>query len=252
MINTGNYRFRSLFFLMLYLTIAKQMNNIIINIRKVQQTIKQIADDCGRNADEICLLAVSKKKPVCDIQAAFDAGQQHFGENYCQEAEQKITALKHLDIIWHFIGPIQSNKTRQISQLFDWVHTVDRLKIAKRLNSQRSAELSPLNICLQVNIEQEASKSGIHSDEMLPLADEISKLQNLNLRGLMAIPSIQQDEQLQRKPFAQLRELLTQLQQQHPQCDTLSMGMSNDMNSAIAEGATVVRIGTAIFGERLK
>ncbi len=226
------------------------MNNIEKNLASVRNNITHTAIDCERDPTKITLLAVSKTKPVADIVAAYQSGQRDFGENYLQEAEQKIIALSDKQIIWHYIGPIQSNKTRKISQLFDWVHSVDRLKIARRLNETHPENKAPLNILLQVNIDNEPSKSGILADEILPLAQQIESLHRLKLRGLMAIPAIHKDAEQQRKPFVQMREAFTQLQQQYPDCDTLSMGMSGDMQAAIAEGSTLVRIGTAIFGAR--
>jgi len=226
------------------------MNNIEKNLASVRNNITHTAIDCERDPTKITLLAVSKTKPVADIVAAYQSGQRDFGENYLQEAENKIIALSDKQIIWHYIGPIQSNKTRKISQLFDWVHSVDRLKIARRLNETHPENKAPLNILLQVNIDNEPSKSGILADEILPLAQQIESLHRLKLRGLMAIPAIHKDAEQQRKPFVQMREAFTQLQQKYPDCDTLSMGMSGDMQAAIAEGSTLVRIGTAIFGAR--
>ena len=226
------------------------MNNTEKNLDSVRNNINQTAIDCERDPAQITLLAVSKTKPVSDIVAAYQCGQRDFGENYLQEAEQKIIALSDKQIIWHYIGPIQSNKTRKISQLFDWVHSVDRLKVARRLNETHPGNKAPLNILLQVNIDNEPSKSGIHVDEILPLAEQIESLHNLKLRGLMAIPAIHKDPVQQRKPFTKMYQAFTQLQQKYPNCDTLSMGMSGDMQAAIAEGSTLVRIGTAIFGAR--
>jgi PLP dependent protein len=226
------------------------MHNIEKNLQQVKNQIDRAAQDCGRSANEITLLAVSKTKPVEDILAAHQAGQRDFGENYLQEAENKIQALTDKPMVWHFIGPIQSNKTRRISELFDWVHSVDRLKIAERLSQHRPPELPALNILLQVNIDNEASKSGISADEVLPLATQIAQLPRVKLRGLMAIPSPQEDYQKQCVPLAKMHELFKSLQLKHPDCDTLSMGMSDDMQAAIAQGSTLVRIGTAIFGQR--
>ncbi|MFG1488153.1 YggS family pyridoxal phosphate-dependent enzyme, partial [Oceanospirillum sp. HFRX-1_2] len=172
------------------------------------------------------------------------------GENYLQESLDKQQELADLDIIWHFIGPIQSNKTRAIAENFQWVHSVDRLKVARRLSEQRPAELPPLNICLQVNISAEASKSGITVDELPELAREVAALPNLTLRGLMAIPAPADTLDAQRKPLAALRQAMEAIKAEHPQLDTLSMGMSGDLEAAIAEGSTMVRIGTAIFGAR--
>ncbi len=232
------------------MTIAKAMHNIEKNLALVQKKIEQSAISCKRDPEHITLLAVSKTKPVSDILAAYQCGQRDFGENYLQEAEKKIAELSDKDITWHYIGPIQSNKTRKISELFDWVHSVDRLKIARRLNETHAVDKTPLNILLQVNVENEASKSGILLDEIQPLAKQIESFHNLKLRGLMAIPAIHKDPEQQRKPFAKMHKALTKLQQIYPDCDTLSMGMTGDMQAAIAEGSTLVRIGTAIFGAR--
>ncbi len=226
------------------------MHNIEKNLSNVRQQIINYAQLYHRESSEITLLAVSKTKPVSDIETAYAAGQRDFGENYLQEAEQKITALADKSIVWHFIGPIQSNKTRKISELFDWVHSVDRYKIAQRLDHQRPSERPALNILLQVNIEDEPSKSGIKPEQILPLAEQIASLQHIRLRGLMAIPAIHHDFEQQRKPLARMFQAFQQLQQQYPDCDTLSMGMTADMKAAIAEGSTLVRIGTAIFGKR--
>ena len=232
------------------MTIANTMHNIEKNLAAVRDQIRVSAQACGRNPDEITLLAVSKTKPVQDILTAYAAGQRDFGENYLQEAEKKISELQDKDIIWHYIGPIQSNKTRAIAEHFDWVHSVDRYKVAHRLNRQRPASRLPLNILIQVNIDDEASKSGIRLDEIQPLAQQIQDLPQLQLRGLMAIPARHQNPADQRKPFAQMQRALLNMQQYCPQCDTLSMGMSGDMQTAIEQGSTLVRIGTAIFGAR--
>ncbi len=226
------------------------MHNIEKNLARVHTLIKQAAQQAGRDPNEIRLLAVSKTKPVADIEVAYRAGQRDFGENYLQEAEQKIAALPHSDMIWHYIGPIQSNKTRSIAEHFDWVHSVDRLKIARRLSEQRPSDLPPLNILLQVNIDREASKAGIDVDEIDELADLIEPLPGLRLRGLMSIPARRENPAQQHQPFARMRTALHALQVRHPHCDSLSMGMSGDMQAAIAEGSTLVRIGTAIFGAR--
>lgn len=228
------------------------MTDIAQQLGKVQQRIIQSASRAGRNAAEIKLLAVSKTRPLSDLMQAVDAGQYAFGENYLQEAIEKIPALRTArpaaPLEWHFIGPIQSNKTAAIAEHFDWVHSVDRLKIAQRLNEQRNQ--IPLNICLQVNISQEASKSGCSPAELLELAQQVSKLPRLRLRGLMAIPASRTDSEQQRHPFRQLRVLLESLNKQGFTLDTLSMGMSADLEAAILEGATLVRIGTDIFGPR--
>ncbi|WP_339882704.1 YggS family pyridoxal phosphate-dependent enzyme [Vreelandella maris] len=207
----------------------------------------------GRAQDAARLLAVSKTKPAAMIRQVWQLGQREFGENYLQEALEKQTELADLDdIVWHFIGPLQSNKTRAIAEHFDWVHSVDRLKIAKRLSEQRPTHLAPLNICLQVNISREESKAGVLPEELEGLAKEVATLPNLHLRGLMAIPAPAQGVDAQRQPLAALREALTSLQSSLPNAplDTLSMGMSDDLEAAVLEGATLVRLGTAIFGAR--
>ncbi|MFP8966711.1 YggS family pyridoxal phosphate-dependent enzyme [Pokkaliibacter sp. CJK22405] len=220
--------------------------SIAENIAQVYRQIEAAVAKAGRNHDSVRLLAVSKTKPADDVRAAYAAGQRSFGENYVQEGIEKVQALSDLDIDWHFIGPLQSNKTREVASHFDWVHSVDRLKIAQRLNDQRPDDLPPLNICIQVNVSGEDSKSGISPAELPSLVEAISQLPRLRLRGLMCIPAPAEDEAAQREPFHQLAGLLSVL----PAGDTLSMGMSGDMEAAIAEGATWVRIGTAIFGRR--
>jgi PLP dependent protein len=226
------------------------MTTIASNLQAVRDAISAAATEAGRPAIEIKLLAVSKTFAADALRAAYHAGQTCFAESYVQEALGKISALRDLNIEWHYIGPIQSNKTRPIAENFTWVHSVDRLKAAERLSEQRPAHLPPLQICLQVNISMEASKSGVAPDEVSTLAHAIAKLHNLKLRGLMAVPAPSDDVADQRLPFAQLRKLRDQLNQQGLQLDILSMGMSHDFTAAIAEGATIVRIGTAIFGNR--
>jgi len=222
-------------------------------LKNVQQLIQSAATAAGRSADDIRLIAVSKTKPACDIEQVYRAGQREFGENYLQEAIDKVQQLQQFnDIKWHFIGAIQSNKTRPIAEHFDWVHSVDRIKIARRLAEQRPASNKPLNICLQVNVSNEANKSGIRLDEVEALAAEVKQLEHIRLRGLMAIPLNTTDPEQQRFYFRQLKNCLDQLNHQGYELDTLSMGMSNDMDIAIAEGATMIRIGTAIFGARPK
>lgn len=219
----------------------------------IQRTLTQIRDSevlFKRVPDSVKLLAVSKTKPAEQLREAYAAGQRDFGENYLQDALGKIEQLADLAIVWHFIGPLQSNKTRPVAEHFDWVHSIDRLKIAQRLNDQRPASLSPLNICLQINISDEANKSGIAPVDAPTLVAELIKLPNLRLRGLMAIPAADLDETGQRQAFAALRRLFEQLLPLAPGMDTLSMGMSQDLDAAIAEGSNLVRIGTAIFGAR--
>jgi len=216
----------------------------------VRRQITLACENASRSPDSVSLLAVSKTRSADEVRELSRCGQRAFGENYLQEALDKIEALSDLGLEWHFIGPIQSNKTRPIAEHFDWVHSVDRLKIATRLSEQRPARLPPLNICLQVNISDEASKSGCSPDELPTLAAAVARLPNLRLRGLMAIPKPEDDPQRQRAVFAQVRELLQQLQQSHPGLDTLSMGMSADIDAAIQEGSTLVRVGTSLFGPR--
>ncbi|BBM01077.1 YggS family pyridoxal phosphate-dependent enzyme [Microbulbifer sp. GL-2] len=225
---------------------------IVENLNAVGERIVTCCNNCDRNPAEITLLAVSKTRPAQDLRFAYEAGQRHFGENYLQEALEKQDALSDLDIHWHFIGPLQSNKSRAVAERFQWIHTVDRLKIAQRLSSQRPKDLAPLNICLQVNIDGEQSKSGIAVQNLVAMAREVVKLPRLRLRGLMAIPAVRQNVQAQKEPFAELASLLQSLRQEFPEqtMDTLSMGMSGDMEAAIACGATIVRIGTDIFGTR--
>lgn len=230
------------------------MSVIRENLQAVRRAIVDAADSVQRDVRSIELLAVSKTFGADAVIAAAEAGQNAFGENYLQEALEKILAVRalrpDLALEWHFIGPIQSNKTRAIAEYFDWVHAVDRVKIAQRLSEQRPLHLPPLNICLQVNISGEASKSGLLPDDVLAVAQEIAGLPQLRLRGLMAIPEPEDDVAQQRAPFRQLRLLLDQLRAADLSLDTLSMGMSADMPAAIAEGATMVRIGSAIFGTR--
>lgn len=226
------------------------MQNIENNLSHIHRQIKQAANACERDTGDISLLAVSKRKPSADIRNAYACGQRDFGENYLQEAEQKLHDLADLDICWHFIGAIQSNKTRLLAEDFDWVHCVDRLKVARRLSEQRPESKPPLNICIQVNVDNEESKAGIKLEDAEELAKQIAELPNIRLRGLMTIPAPRENFELQREPFARLRASLENLNQLGFGCDTLSMGMTHDMAAAIAEGATLVRIGTAIFGER--
>lgn len=223
------------------------MSTIAENIAKVGARIREAAQASQRNPLDIGLLAVSKTKPAAAIREAHAAGLRDFGENYLQEALNKQAELTDLPLIWHFIGPIQSNKTRPIAEHFAWVHSVDRLKIAQRLSDQRPAQLPPLNICLQVNVSGEPSKSGCSPDELPALAQAVTQLANLRLRGLMTIPEPTDDVAAQHQAFARLRQLRDDLALN---LDCLSMGMSHDLEAAIAEGATWVRIGTALFGAR--
>ncbi|PVY76971.1 hypothetical protein C8D92_104203 [Tamilnaduibacter salinus] len=230
------------------------MNSIADNLGTVTRRIQKATQAAGRPDGAVSLLAVSKTHPPSAIRDAATAGQRRFGENYLQEALEKMEALSDLsDLEWHFIGPIQSNKTRDIAARFDWVHSVDRLKIARRLSDQRPAGMAPLRICLQVNIDREASKSGADPDEVPALARAIAALENLELAGLMAIPDPNQAESSLRASFRRLAGLLATLQEQTtdgPIPQTLSMGMSGDLEIAIAEGATLVRVGSALFGPR--
>jgi pyridoxal phosphate enzyme (YggS family) len=227
------------------------MTTIASNLQAVRAAIVAAAVSAGRAADDISLLAVSTTFSASALHEAFQSGQRCFGESYVQEALEKIAALHDLAIEWHFIGPIQSNKTRSIAENFAWVHSVDRLKIAERLSAQRPAHLPPLQLCLQVNISNEASKSGVSPDEVADLAQAVAGLPNLTLRGLMAVPAASCEIAVQRAAFAGVGELYRQLNRQGFRLDTLSMGMSHDFIAAIAEGATMVRIGSAIFGNRI-
>jgi hypothetical protein len=226
------------------------MTEIKKRFHTIHDTIRQAEKQHGRTSNSVQLLAVSKTWPADKLRQLAELGQIRFGENYLQEALEKIAALSDLNLEWHFIGPIQSNKTRDIAARFDWVQSVDRLKIARRLNEQRPDDLSPLNVCIQVNIDDETSKSGVSADNCLELAAEISSLDRLRLRGLMVIPAKQSDLAAQRDSFRRAHQLFEQLQQQFYGVDTLSMGMTGDLEAAIAEGSTLVRIGTALFGQR--
>jgi len=226
------------------------MTTIASNLQAVRDAISAAAAEAGRRASEVKLLAVGKTFAPDRLREAYRAGQASFAESYLQEALDKISALRDLNIDWHFIGPVQSNKTRAVAENFAWVHSLDRLKIAQRLSAQRPAHLPDLQLCLQVNISGEDSKSGVRPDEVSGLAHAIAALPGLKLRGLMAVPAPVDDIAGQRLSFAQLRKLRDELNRQGLQLDTLSMGMSHDFAAAIAEGATIVRIGTAIFGDR--
>ncbi len=226
------------------------MNTITARLNQVRQRINVAEKRYNRPLGSVSLLAVSKTKPTSAVLTAFNAGQRLFGESYLQDALPKIEALANYDIEWHFTGPIQSNKTRAIATHFSWVHSVDRIKIAQRLNDQRPTELKPLNICLQINMSHEKSKSGIHPEELFPMVEALSLMPNIRLRGLMAIPELTKNRENQRKYFHQLKSLQQTLIKNGYLLDTLSMGMSGDFEAAIAEGATIVRIGTALFGRR--
>jgi pyridoxal phosphate enzyme (YggS family) len=226
------------------------MTTITSAVQAVKHRILAAAAQNGRSAQAIQLLAVSKTFPPAAVREAFQAGQTKFGESYVQEALAKMSELRDLPLEWHFIGPLQSNKTRQVAEHFAWVHSVDRAKIAERLSAARPAELPPLQVCLQVNVSGETSKSGVAPEQAAALAAHVTALPRLQLRGLMAIPAPTDDVTLQRRQFRIASELLTQLNRRNFQLDTLSMGMSDDMEAAIAEGATIVRVGAAIFGAR--
>ena len=226
------------------------MTSIAGNLQAVRQRIRSAAAACGRSPEDIHLLAVSKTWPAACVAEAADAGQVAFGENYAQEGADKVDALADLSLEWHFIGPLQSNKTRLVASRFDWVHSIDRLKIAARLSEQRDPQLPALNLCVQVNVSGEQSKSGVSPEALPELARGIAALPNLRLRGLMCIPEPTEDAALLRERFAVLRRLMESLNADGFGLDTLSMGMSHDIEPAIAEGATIVRVGTAIFGAR--
>lgn len=218
----------------------------------VRREVAEAERQFGREPGSVKLLAVSKTRAAGDVLALAQLGVSDFGENYVQEARTKIGQLSGQSLTWHFIGPIQSNKTRQVAEHFDWVHSVDRIKVARRLNAARPAHLPPLNICIQVNIDAESSKSGIGPDEVEQLAGQILPLSRLNLRGLMALPAPTEDFAAQRRGFLRTRRLQEQLMDKGYRLDTLSMGTTNDMRAAIAEGATIIRIGTALFGPRTR
>ncbi|HYC15171.1 MAG TPA: YggS family pyridoxal phosphate-dependent enzyme [Stellaceae bacterium] len=226
------------------------MSSITANLQAVRARIAAAARAAGRSADSVRLVAVSKTFASAAVREAAKAGQSDFGENYVTEGVEKIGELRALALTWHYIGPIQSNKTRLIAEHFDWVHSVDREKIAARLSQARRPEQTELQVCIQVNVSGEASKSGVAPGDTAALARKVAVLPRLKLRGLMAIPEPGPDERVQRSRFAQLRALRDELNRDGLGLDTLSMGMSADMDVAIAEGATMVRVGTAIFGER--
>ena len=226
------------------------MTTIASRLQALQARIARVAQSVDRRPNEVTLLVASKTHPAEKVREAWLAGQTIFGENYLQEALAKMPALADLPIEWHFIGPIQSNKTKRIAENFSWVHSVDRVKIADRLSKDRSDSLPPLQICLQVNVSGEASKSGVAPDELIQLAAHVVRLPRLKLRGLMAVPELTTATALQRSQFHILWELFDRLKRDGYELDTLSMGMSEDMDIAIAEGATMLRVGTAIFGPR--
>lgn len=221
-------------------------------LHAVHERIAQAASAAGRKPSEVSLLAVSKVFDAAAVRELAACGQCEFGENYLQEALAKQAQLIDLPLVWHFIGPIQSNKTRPIAENFSWVHSVDRLKIAERLSAQRPADLPPLQVCLELNVSGETSKGGVSMMELASLADAVAVLPRLQLRGLMAIPAAAPDRAMQRAAFRQVREAFDALKTRGHALDTLSMGMSADLEAAILEGATIVRVGTALFGERTK
>jgi len=226
------------------------MTSISANLQAVRERIAAAARKYGRRPEDVSLLAVSKTWPAAYIREAVAAGQNAFGENYVQEAVEKLGELAPLQLEWHFIGPLQSNKTRAVAESFAWVHSLDRLKIAERLSAQRPDGLPPLQVCLEVNISGEATKSGVSLTALGELAAQVAALPRLALRGLMAIPAASAECAEQRVAFAQVREAYEQLQNSGLRLDTLSMGMTHDLEAAISEGSTLVRVGTAIFGER--
>ncbi|GAA5217264.1 YggS family pyridoxal phosphate-dependent enzyme [Corallincola platygyrae] len=226
------------------------MSDVTARLRALLDRIDTACQDHQRQPGSVTLLAVSKTKPVEAIAAAADAGQKCFGENYVQEAVDKIQQLSDLGLEWHFIGPIQSNKTRLLAEHFDWVQSVDRIKIANRLSEQRPSHITPLNICIQVNISDEPQKAGISLQALPELAKQVSELPNVVLRGVMAIPANVTGFEAQRAQFHRLKLAFEDLKSSYPTIDTLSMGMSGDLEAAVAEGATMVRVGTAIFGAR--
>lgn len=220
------------------------------NIAKLSQRVRLSAQKSQRQASDILLLAVSKTRPADEVRTAYQCGLSEFGESYLQEALDKIAALEDLDLVWHFVGPIQSNKTRPIAEHFQWVHSIDRLKVARRLSEQRPHQLPALQVCIQVNISGEASKAGVLAEQLPELLTQVAALPRLQLRGLMAIPAATTDSEQQHAAFSRLRQLKEELTDIAPGMDTLSMGMSGDLEAAIAEGATIVRVGTDIFGPR--
>lgn len=231
------------------MTHLKSQNNLLARYHKVVEEVTNHCHLANRAPHEVAVLAVSKKHSSDDIEVIYHAGQRCFGENYVQEGVDKVATLSHLAIEWHFIGPLQSNKTRQVAEHFAWIHTLDREKIAQRLSEQRPAHLPPLNVLIQVNISQQDSKSGIELSAVMPLAKAISELPGIQLRGLMCIPEPKTAEQLAQE-FDAMKQAFMALNNTYPNVDTLSMGMSGDAQLAIEHGSTMVRIGTAIFGER--
>ncbi len=226
------------------------MIRVTENLRKINESIASAARRAGRDPASVTLVAVAKRQPLEKVREAVAAGQRHFGENFLQEALDAMEALGEANLTWHFIGAVQSNKTRAIAGHFDWVHTVDRGKIARRLSEQRPEHMAPLNVCIQVNVDDEETKSGCAPEDAAALAAQIVGMPRLRLRGLMCIPAPAEEPEAQRRPFAKLRSLLEALNRDGYGLDTLSMGMSADLEAAILEGATLVRVGTDVFGPR--
>jgi hypothetical protein len=226
------------------------LQDIAHNLDAVRERIAAAAVRAGRDPKSVHLMAVSKAQPLAAVESAWGLGQADFGENYLQDAMPKLAAFAGRPAVWHFIGALQSNKSREVATRFQWLHTLDRDSIARRLSEQRPASLPPLQVCLQVNVSGESSKGGVMPERTAALADAVAGLANLKLRGLMAIPAPAKDIDAQRRPFRALRELLEELRRHGHELDTLSMGMSDDLEAAVLEGATIVRVGTAIFGAR--
>ncbi len=228
----------------------RNMSNISTKLKSIRDEIKEYEQRYNRTPGAVTLLAVSKTKPLEAVNDAITSGQCHFGENYLDDALPKVKATQDSSCVWHFIGHIQSNKTKAIAEHFAWVHTLDRTKIARRLSTQRPNGMPPLNCCVQLNFDNEAAKSGVSEKELPALMENISELPGLDIRGLMVIPELRKNLEAQREVFARVREIFIKMKEKYPKFDTLSMGMSADMEAAIAEGATIVRIGTAVFGSR--
>lgn len=226
------------------------MIRVTENLQIVRETMQNAARVAARPLNDITLIAVSKRQSTDAIRAAISAGQRHFGENFVDEACEKIAELGRKPLVWHFIGALQSNKTRAVAENFDWIHTIDRAKIARRLCEQRPANMSPLQTCIQVNIDNEPQKAGVDPEKAYELAEFIASRPNLELRGLMCLPKPDTSLEQQRLAFKRLRMLQVALRETHPTMDSLSMGMSNDLTAAVLEGSTMIRIGTAIFGSR--
>ena len=228
------------------------MSKIKKNILEVKKNISKISLDFNRAEDSVTLMAVSKKQSTASIREAYKAGQKDFGENYLQESISKIQELRDLEIVWHYIGSIQSNKSKLIAENYDWVHSVDKISTIKKINNYRDSSKEKINICIQVNIDAEDTKSGIHINEVEDFIKECSSMSQINIRGLMAIPKFQKDNDLKNEAFRKIKHLFDDLVKKEHKLDTLSIGMSADYEEAIGSGSTIVRIGTAIFGEREK